>query len=93
MPLFGLFVMKMQWWRDYRASSRTDFRVDVVADITDSKSIAIRRERKGERDARRARQGKGGDGNIRRTGRALPDHLAGRREGIYTKTKHVLEMC
>jgi hypothetical protein len=78
MPLFGLFVMKMQWWKDYRASSRSDFRVDPLADITDAESSATRRERKGERDARRAGQRKGSDGNIRRT-----DHLAGRREGTY----------
>jgi hypothetical protein len=46
MPLLGLFIMR---WRDYKASSRSDFRVDVVADITDAESSAIRRERKGER--------------------------------------------
>jgi hypothetical protein len=49
MSLFGLLVIKVQWWRDYRASSRSDFRVDVVADITDADGSAIRKERKVER--------------------------------------------
>lgn len=42
MPLFDLLVMKMQGWRDHRASRRSDFRVKVRADVTDIRALLAR---------------------------------------------------
>lgn len=38
-PLFDLIVIKMQGWRDHRASRRTDFRAKVGADISDVRAL------------------------------------------------------
>lgn len=42
MPLFDLLVMKMQGWRDHRASRRSDFRAKVEADVTDIRALLAR---------------------------------------------------
>ena len=42
MPLFDLLVMKMQGWRDHRASRRSDFRAKVSADVTDIRALLAR---------------------------------------------------
>jgi hypothetical protein len=42
MPLFDLLVMKMQGWRDHRASRRSDFRAKVGADVTDIRALLAR---------------------------------------------------
>ncbi len=42
MPLFDLVVMKMQGWRDHRASRRSDFRAKVGADVTDIRALLVR---------------------------------------------------
>jgi len=38
-PLFDLLVIKMQGWRDHRASRRADFRAKVEADISDIRAL------------------------------------------------------
>jgi hypothetical protein len=41
MPLFDLLVMKMQGWRNHRASRRSDFRAKVEADVTDIRALLV----------------------------------------------------
>lgn len=38
-PLFDLLVIKMQGWRDHRASRRADFHAKVGADISDVRAL------------------------------------------------------
>jgi hypothetical protein len=41
MPLFDLLVMKMQGWRDHRASRREDSPAKVKADVTDIHALLV----------------------------------------------------
>jgi hypothetical protein len=41
-PLFDLFVIKMQGWRDHRASGHERFRAKVGADISDVRALLDR---------------------------------------------------
>jgi hypothetical protein len=41
MPLFDLLVMKIQGWRDHRASRREDFLAKVEADVTDIRALLV----------------------------------------------------
>jgi hypothetical protein len=41
MPLFDLLVMKMQGWRDHRASRREDFLAKVEADVSDVRALLV----------------------------------------------------
>jgi hypothetical protein len=38
-PLFDLLVIKMQGWRDHKASRRLDFRAKLGADISDIRAL------------------------------------------------------
>jgi hypothetical protein len=38
-PLFDLLVIKMQGWRDHKASRRSDFRAKLGADISDIRAL------------------------------------------------------
>jgi hypothetical protein len=41
MPLFDLLILKMQGWRDHRASRRSDFLAKVEADVTDIRALLV----------------------------------------------------